>query len=56
LANTIVWGLGVGTLMTIFMIPAAYVIVVEDILGGLRRRFGSAKESGDGATLGRGGA
>jgi multidrug efflux pump subunit AcrB len=37
LANTIVWGLGVGTLLTLFMIPAIYVIFIGDI-GGLSRR------------------
>ena len=31
LANTIVWGLGVGTLLTLFMIPAAYLVIVHDI-------------------------
>ncbi|MBW2276652.1 MAG: efflux RND transporter permease subunit, partial [Deltaproteobacteria bacterium] len=29
MANTIVWGIGVATLMTLFMIPALYTIVVE---------------------------
>jgi multidrug efflux pump subunit AcrB len=38
MANTIVWGIGVATLMTLFMIPALYTIVVEDAVGGLRRR------------------
>ncbi len=37
LANTIVWGLALGTFGTIFLIPAAYVIIVEDIAGGSRR-------------------
>ena len=37
LANTVVWGLGVGTLLTLFMIPAIYVIFIGDI-GGLTRR------------------
>ena len=31
LANTIVWGLGVGTLLTLFMIPAVYLVIVHDI-------------------------
>ena len=35
---TIVWGIGVGTLMTLFMIPALYTIIVEDIAGLFRRR------------------
>jgi multidrug efflux pump subunit AcrB len=38
LANTIVWGLAVGTFLTIFLVPAAYIIIVEDI-PGLFRRF-----------------
>jgi multidrug efflux pump len=38
LANTVVWGLAVGTTLMIFLIPGAYVIVVEDIVGGLFRR------------------
>ncbi|MBW2609994.1 MAG: efflux RND transporter permease subunit [Deltaproteobacteria bacterium] len=37
LANTIIWGLTLGTLLTLFMIPALYVIIIEDI-GGLFRR------------------
>jgi multidrug efflux pump subunit AcrB len=37
-ANTIVWGLAVATLMTIFLIPAAYVIVVEDISSRFTRK------------------
>ncbi len=28
LANTIVWGLSVGTFLTLFLVPAAYVIIV----------------------------
>ncbi|MCP4603094.1 MAG: efflux RND transporter permease subunit [Proteobacteria bacterium] len=35
LANTILWGLTVGTMLTIFLIPAGYVIIVEDIVGRL---------------------
>jgi multidrug efflux pump subunit AcrB len=31
LANTIVWGLAVGTFLTIFLIPAAYVVLVNDL-------------------------
>ena len=31
LANTIVWGLGVGTLLTLFMIPAVYLVVTHDL-------------------------
>jgi Cu/Ag efflux pump CusA len=38
MANTIVWGIGVSTLMTLFMIPALYTIIIEDWIGGLRRR------------------
>jgi multidrug efflux pump subunit AcrB len=39
MANTIVWGLSVATALTLFMIPAVYVILVEDVAGGLRRRL-----------------
>lgn len=38
LANTIVWGIGFGTLITLHLVPAGYVILVEDWIGGLRRR------------------
>ncbi len=38
LANTIVWGLAFGTILTIFLVPAAYVIIVGDIVGGMKRR------------------
>jgi multidrug efflux pump len=31
LANTIVWGLAVGTLLTLFLIPAVYLVLVHDI-------------------------
>jgi multidrug efflux pump subunit AcrB len=44
LANTIVWGLTVSTLLTIFIIPAAYTIVVGDLAGGLQRKFGNGEE------------
>jgi multidrug efflux pump subunit AcrB len=39
MANTIVWGLTVATLLTLFMIPAVYVILVQDLAEGLRRRL-----------------
>jgi len=39
MANTIVWGLSVATLLTLFMIPAVYVILVEDFAERLRRRL-----------------
>jgi multidrug efflux pump subunit AcrB len=39
MANTIAWGLGVGTVLTLFLIPAVYIIVIEDIIGGIRRRL-----------------
>ena len=39
LANTIVWGLSIGTGLTLFLIPPLYLIVVEDIAGGLSRLF-----------------
>ncbi len=35
LANTILWGLALGTFLTIFLVPAAYVILVDDIAGRL---------------------
>ena len=38
LANTIAWGLGVGTMLTIFMIPALYMILIEDIPGLFRSK------------------
>jgi multidrug efflux pump len=38
LANTMVWGLAFGTTLMVFMIPAVYIILVEDI-GGLFRRI-----------------
>ena len=40
LANTIVWGLAVGTLLTLFLIPAVYLVLVHDIGGKFRRRGG----------------
>jgi len=41
LANTIVWGLAVATLLTLFLIPAAYLVIVHDIGGWLQRRRAS---------------
>jgi multidrug efflux pump subunit AcrB len=41
LANTIVWGLAVGTLLTLFLIPAVYLLLVHDLRGGLGRLFQS---------------
>ncbi len=38
MANTIAWGLGVGTLLTLFMIPAVYLILVDDIPGLFRKK------------------
>lgn len=38
MANTIAWGLGVGTFLTLFMIPSVYLILVEDLGGIFRRR------------------
>lgn len=38
MANTIVWGIGVATLMTLFLIPALQVVLMEDIVGRLRRK------------------
>lgn len=40
LANVILWGLGVGTFFTLFLIPASYVIIVGDISEGLSRLIG----------------
>jgi multidrug efflux pump subunit AcrB len=41
LANTIVWGLWVATLLTLFFIPALYLVLIHDIgdrvLGWVRR-------------------
>jgi HAE1 family hydrophobic/amphiphilic exporter-1 len=36
-ANTIVWGLAVGTFLTLFLIPAVYLVLVAD-LGERRAR------------------
>ena len=38
MANTIAWGLGVGTLLTLFMIPVVYLVLVEDIPGLFRKK------------------
>jgi multidrug efflux pump subunit AcrB len=46
LANTIAWGLAVGTLLTLFLIPAVYLLLVHDLPSGLRRLFGRAAISG----------
>ncbi len=43
MANTIVWGIGVATLMTLFMIPALQVVLMEDIVGGIQRRIKKRK-------------
>lgn len=40
LANSIVWGLWVATVLTLFFIPALYVLIVHDIGDRLRRLFG----------------
>ena len=51
LANTIVWGLSIGTGLTLFLIPPLYLIMVEDIAGGLSRLFRGqrAAEASEGA-------
>jgi multidrug efflux pump subunit AcrB len=45
LANTIVWGLSIGTGLTLFLIPSVYLIVVEDIAGSIVRRFRGRHET-----------
>jgi len=39
LANTIVWGLGVGTILMLLLIPAVYLLLVHDLPAGLARIF-----------------
>ena len=39
LANVIVWGLAVDTFLTLFMIPAFYLLTVHDIPNSMRRLF-----------------
>ncbi len=38
LANTIVWGLAVGTFLTLFIIPAVYLVLVYDLKNMLFKR------------------
>ena len=38
LANTIAWGLGAATFLTLLILPTVFSIVVDDI-GGMWRRF-----------------
>ncbi|MFC1609607.1 efflux RND transporter permease subunit [Myxococcota bacterium] len=40
LANTIVWGLAVATFLTLFFIPAVYLVVVHDFGDWLKRKVG----------------
>jgi multidrug efflux pump subunit AcrB len=40
LANTIVWGLAVATFLTLFFIPALYLVIVHDLNGWVRSRLG----------------
>ena len=41
LANTIVWGLAVSTFLTLLVVPSVYELVVDDIGGWFRRKFGA---------------
>jgi multidrug efflux pump len=47
LANTIMWGLAVSTLLTLFLIPAAYTVIVGDIAD----RFKKAPDEDDAEAL-----
>ena len=38
LANTIIWGLAVATLLTLFLIPATYLVLVHDLTNWLKRK------------------
>ncbi len=38
LANTIIWGLAVATMLTLFLIPATYMVLVHDLAGWFQRR------------------
>ncbi|MFH1733678.1 MAG: efflux RND transporter permease subunit [bacterium] len=40
LANTIVWGLAVSTMLTLVAIPAVYELIVDDVGSFFRRKFG----------------
>jgi Cu/Ag efflux pump CusA len=31
MANTIFWGLGTATLLTLFIIPCVYTIIIDDL-------------------------
>ncbi len=44
LANTIIWGLAVATMLTLFMIPATYMVVVVDQGEWFKRRFSRSDE------------
>ncbi len=50
LANTIIWGLLFATLLTLLIIPAVYMILVDDIAAPLRRLIRSALKLPDTAT------
>jgi multidrug efflux pump subunit AcrB len=39
MASTIFFGLGCATLLTLFIIPSLYTIIIDDIGGGIRRRL-----------------
>jgi len=38
MASTIFFGLGSATLLTLFIIPSLYTIIVDDVIGWLRKQ------------------
>jgi len=50
LADTIIWGLLFATLLTLLIIPAVYMILVDDVAAPLRRRIRSALQLPDAVT------
>ncbi len=43
MANTILWGLGFATLLTLFMLPAVYTIIVDDLGTWVQQKFKTEK-------------
>jgi multidrug efflux pump subunit AcrB len=44
-ANTIVWGLAVGTLLTLFLIPSLYMFIVYDVAERRARKRRAAADA-----------
>jgi multidrug efflux pump subunit AcrB len=38
MANTIFWGLGFATFLTLFILPSVYTIIVDDLNGWWQKR------------------